>query len=146
MEGQGRSRKVMVGLFSKLDWQIRWEKLWVGWVVVACRIIVSAPVPVPFLWTLDLGLGFGTWIWDWTWAWQENCSPSYNLDTPMDIPIPEKTQIVSSLILVYFLSQLSPDLSRTPACRAPDPGRETRSCRQPSRAPRSWSLTGPRTV
>ena len=31
-------------------------------VVVACRIIVSAPVPFPFLWTLDLG--FGTWIWD----------------------------------------------------------------------------------
>ena len=33
-----------------------------GWWVVACRIIVSAPVPVPFLWTLNLG--FGTWIWD----------------------------------------------------------------------------------
>ena len=30
--------------------------------MVACRIIVSAPVPFPFLWTLDLG--FGTWIWD----------------------------------------------------------------------------------
>ena len=55
---------------------------WGGWCgVVACRIIVSAPVPVPFLWTLDiefrtwiwdldLGLGFGTWIWDWTWALQ----------------------------------------------------------------------------
>ena len=28
--------------------------------MVACRIIVSAPVP--FLWTLDFG--FGTWIWD----------------------------------------------------------------------------------
>ena len=42
-------------------------------VVVACRIIVSAPVPYPFLWTLDfrlldleLGLGIGTW--NWTWA------------------------------------------------------------------------------
>ena len=30
--------------------------------VVACRIILSAPVPVPFFWTLDLG--FGTWISD----------------------------------------------------------------------------------
>ena len=51
-----------------------------GWVVVvACRIIVSAPVPVPFLWTLylgfwtciwalDFGLDFGTSIWDWTRA------------------------------------------------------------------------------
>ena len=28
--------------------------------VVACRIILSAPVPFPFLWTS----GFGTWIWD----------------------------------------------------------------------------------
>ena len=36
-------------------------------VVVACRIILSAPVTVPFLflfglWTLDSE--FGTWIWD----------------------------------------------------------------------------------
>ena len=31
-------------------------------VVVACKIIVSAPVQVPFLWTLDLG--FGPWIMD----------------------------------------------------------------------------------
>ena len=31
-------------------------------VVVACRIIVSAPVPFLFLWTLDLG--FWTWNWD----------------------------------------------------------------------------------
>ena len=29
------------------------------WWVVACKIIVSAPVPVPFLWTLDLGFGTG---------------------------------------------------------------------------------------
>ena len=36
--------------------------MWGG--VLACSIIVSAPVPVPFLWTLDLELGFGTWIWD----------------------------------------------------------------------------------
>ena len=35
---------------------------WDVGVVLACRIIVSAPVPVPFLWTLNLG--FGTWIWD----------------------------------------------------------------------------------
>ena len=74
MESQGRSRKVMDGLFQSLDWHIRWEKLWVDGVVlggvVACRIIVSVPVPVPvpFLWTLDSG--FETWIWDWTWAWQ----------------------------------------------------------------------------
>ena len=40
-------------------------------VVVACRIIVSAPVPSPFpldfgfrIWDLDLGPGFGTCIWD----------------------------------------------------------------------------------
>ena len=57
MEGQGRSWKV------------------IGGGVVACRIIVSAPVPVPFLLTLDLGFGtriwdlnlgpgFGTWIWE----------------------------------------------------------------------------------
>ena len=40
--------------------------------MVACRIIVSAPVPVwtlnlgfgTWIWDLDLGLGFGTWIWD----------------------------------------------------------------------------------
>ena len=31
-------------------------------VVVACRIIMSAPVPFPFLRTLDFE--FGTWIWD----------------------------------------------------------------------------------
>ena len=65
MEGQGRSRKVMDGLFPSQDWHFRWEKLWVvvgGW--VACRIIVSAPVPFPFLWTLDFGLGFWTWILD----------------------------------------------------------------------------------
>ena len=45
MEGQGRSRKVMDGGVGG---------------VIACRIILSAPVP--FLWTLDLG--FGYWIWD----------------------------------------------------------------------------------
>ena len=30
--------------------------------VVACRIIVSAPVAVPFFWTLDFR--HYTWIWD----------------------------------------------------------------------------------
>ena len=64
MESQGRSRKVMDGLFQSLDWHIRWEKLWVDGVVlggvVACRIIVSVPVPFLFLWTLDLEPGFGT--------------------------------------------------------------------------------------
>ena len=39
MEGQGRT--VMCGVV----------------VVVACRIIVSAPVPGSFLWTLDFGFG-----------------------------------------------------------------------------------------
>ena len=34
------------------------------WWLVACRIIVSAPVPFPFLWTLDFLLGFLTWIFD----------------------------------------------------------------------------------
>ena len=48
------------------------ELIWagLGWrgpeissgLVVACRIIVSAPVPVPFLWTLNLEIG--TCIWD----------------------------------------------------------------------------------
>ena len=55
MEGQRRSRKVkevrkVVGGGSVVG------------VVVACRIIVLAPVPVPCLWTLDLG--FWTWILD----------------------------------------------------------------------------------
>ena len=31
-----------------------------GWLVVACRIILSTPFPFPFLWTLDFGLGFWT--------------------------------------------------------------------------------------
>ena len=60
-EGQGRSWKVFL-----------WVVGGVGG-VVACRIMVSAPVLVPFLWTLDFG--FETWIWDsdlglrsWTWA------------------------------------------------------------------------------
>ena len=33
-----------------------------GGMVVASRIILTAPVPFPFLWTLDFW--FGTWIWD----------------------------------------------------------------------------------
>jgi len=51
----------MDGLFpSRLPFQVR--KVMGGGGVVACRIIVFAPVPVPFLWTLDLG--FWTWILD----------------------------------------------------------------------------------
>ena len=56
MEGQGRSSKVKEGHgwsfpITRLTFQVR--KVRGGVVVVACRIIVSAPVPVPFLWTLD---------------------------------------------------------------------------------------------
>ena len=51
----------MDGIFPSLDWHFRWEKLGVGG-VVACWIILSAPVPFLFLWTLDFG--FWTWIWD----------------------------------------------------------------------------------
>ena len=47
----GRSWKVIVGLFLTLDCHFRREKLLV--VMVASRIILSVPVPVPFLWTLD---------------------------------------------------------------------------------------------
>ena len=61
-EGQGRSFPITGFTFQvrKVIGEV------VGGVVVACRIIVSAPVPVPFLWTLDFGSG--TWIWGWTWA------------------------------------------------------------------------------
>ena len=57
VEGHGRSFPI-----TELTFQVR--KVIGGWcgMVVACRIILSAPVPVPFHWTLDLG--FGTWIWD----------------------------------------------------------------------------------
>ena len=78
MEGHGRSRKVKEGHgwsfpITGLTFQVRKVMGGGGWGgVVACRIILSAPVPVPFLWTLDLvldlGPGFRTWIWDWTWA------------------------------------------------------------------------------
>ena len=64
-----KSRSQIHNLFPSLDWHFRWEKLGVGGWLVACRIILSAPVPFLFLWTLDFG--FGTWIWDWTWAWQK---------------------------------------------------------------------------
>ena len=47
-----------------------------GW-VVACRIIVSAPVPVPFLWTLDLG--FWTWILNLDFGLDLGFSPSPSL-------------------------------------------------------------------
>ena len=68
-KGQGMSRKVkegqgrswMVFPITGLRFQVR--KVWGGvGGLVACRIILSAPVPVPFLRILDLG--FGTWIWD----------------------------------------------------------------------------------
>ena len=77
MEGNGRSRKVKEGHvwsvpITGLTFHVR--KV-MGGGVVACKIMLSAPVPVPFLctldfwiWDLDLGPGFGTWIWDWTWA------------------------------------------------------------------------------
>ena len=84
MEGHGRSLKVKEGHgwsfpITGLTFQVRKVRGGGGWVVVACKIIVSAPVPFPFLltldlgfgtwiWDLDLGPGFGTWIWDWTWA------------------------------------------------------------------------------
>ena len=56
-EGQGRSWKGV-----SHHWiDISDEK---SYMLMACRIIVSAPVPVPFLWTLDFGFGFETWIWD----------------------------------------------------------------------------------
>ena len=73
MEGHGRSWVVKEGHgwsfpITILTFQVRkvmggggWWWVVVG--VVACRIIVSAPVTtVPFLWILDLG--FGSWIWD----------------------------------------------------------------------------------
>ena len=84
MESHGRSRKVKEGHddhgwsfpITRLTFQVRKVRGDGGW-VVACWIIMSAPVPFLFLWTLDLGfriwdldlgLTFGTWIWDWTWA------------------------------------------------------------------------------
>ena len=65
-EGHGRSRKVKEGHgwsfpITGLTFQVR--KVMCGWGggggggvggVMACRIIVSAPVPVPFLWISDL--------------------------------------------------------------------------------------------
>ena len=66
MEGQGRSRKVVRSwmVFSHYWIDISGEKSYWWGGVVACRIILSAPVPFLFLWTLDLGLGLGTWIWN----------------------------------------------------------------------------------
>ena len=66
MEGQGRSRKVMDGLFPSLDWHFRWEKLLVGWggwpVGLYCQ--PQSHSLSSGLLILDLSLGFGTWIWD----------------------------------------------------------------------------------
>ena len=58
MEGYGRFRKVKEGHgwsspINGLTFEVR--KVIGGGVVVACRIILSAPVPFPFLWTLDFG-------------------------------------------------------------------------------------------
>ena len=71
MEGHGRSRKVKESHgwsfpITRLTFQVKKVIGGGGWVVVACRIILSAPVPVlsSGLWIWDLGLGFGTWIWD----------------------------------------------------------------------------------
>ena len=67
IEVQGRSRKVNQGHGSslpitRLTFQVKKVIGGDGWVVVACRIILSAPVPVlsSGLWISDLGLGFGT--------------------------------------------------------------------------------------
>ena len=67
MEGHGRSWKVIDGHgwsfpITGLTIHVRKVMCGGGGGVVACRIILSAPVPVPFLWTFDFG--FGTWIWD----------------------------------------------------------------------------------
>ena len=67
--------------------------------MVACRIIVSAPVPFLFLWTLDLG--FGTWIWDLdlglgfgTWIW--------DLDLGLDLGL--TIYIIFVFVYVFQLS------------------------------------------
>ena len=61
MEGKGRSWEVFSNHWIDISREKRYQ--WVvvggGW-VVACGIILSAPVP--FLWTLDFGLGFWTLI------------------------------------------------------------------------------------
>ena len=73
MEDQGMSWKVIEGLFLSSDCHFKWEKLWVVlssrlcWFVlsallVACRIIVTAPVQFR-LWLGLLGLWLD-WIWD----------------------------------------------------------------------------------
>ena len=63
MEGQGWSFPII-----RLTFHVR-KVMGGGGGVVACRIIVSAPVP--FLWTLDfrfetldLDLGLRPWTWD----------------------------------------------------------------------------------
>ena len=56
MDGHGWSFPI-----TGLTFQVRKVTVEVGGlVVVACGIIVSAPVPFLFLWTLD----FGFWIWN----------------------------------------------------------------------------------
>ena len=63
MEGHGRSWKVKEGhgwSFPITGLTFQGRKVTGG--VVACRIIVSAPVPFLFLWTFNFE--FGTWNWD----------------------------------------------------------------------------------
>ena len=66
MEGQGRSRKFMDGLFPSLDYSV---------------------IPNPF----PLDFGFGTWIWDLdlgpgfgTGLGLDNCQPICNLGEPLE--------------------------------------------------------------
>ena len=67
MKGHGRSRKIKEGHGWSFPITFQVRKVGgggglVGGVVVACKIILSAPVPFPFLWTLDLGLHLGLTI------------------------------------------------------------------------------------
>ena len=67
------TQPLMTQVSTSLVWA--WDREGKVTGVVACWIIVSAPVLFPFLWTsdlgfeiwiwdLNLGLEFGTWIWD----------------------------------------------------------------------------------
>ena len=87
MEGQGKSRKVWIDISDEKSYML-----------MACRIIVSAPVPVPFLWTLDFGFGFETWIWD--------------LDLGLDLGLTIFTVVVfNNTIALCVAAALSLDLS-----------------------------------
>ena len=106
MEGHRRSWKVMEDqgrswmVFSHPWIDISGEKSywWGGGGVVACRIIVSAPVPFLFLWTLDFG--FGTWIWD--------------LDLGLDLGLTIKSQNqIKTINLKLLISCLSTFFDQT---------------------------------